>query len=176
MRRKRRRQGDNNLDLTSLLDVIFILLMLIMAKMFTMNQSANSQLDETVNNYQAAADAKALWSTQNEINGSIVAVSIVVPYEEDNVRTRYIKMLVKDVESEPYVLQGKDVEEAFAAFQADLTAEVEKANEANMPVIIALNKDDEKILYRDEVRVKAILDELASTYNNVYRKGYLDEE
>ena len=68
--------------------------------------------------------------------------------------------------SEPIDLVGEDVSEAMQRFKNELEKYVQE-NE-DYPVILSLNENDEKILYRDEKKIKDIFGELVATYTNVY--------
>ena len=66
-------------------------------------------------------------------------------------------------------LNGSDVQAGLDTFTETLSEFIEE--HADRPVILVLNEEDEKILYRDEVAVNEILLNMARKYNNVYIRG-----
>ena len=93
MRRyKRNKKNDIIIDLTSLLDVIFIVLLVVMAGQFTASKSQENTLAEQ----QAEAEAmmeeaenniavyENMIDTMDNVNKYIIAVSIAVPYNKDD--------------------------------------------------------------------------------------------
>ena len=179
MRRKRRNTRNGVLiDLTSLLDVIFILLLVVIcsynsAKEESAKEAAKSQKSSTdyESNSQLYSD---MIDTQNDLQKITWTASIVVPYEPDEITTRHIKVLREDSEIQSFELVGNDAAENIEEFKDTLTDYVEKYSDR--PVILSLNENDDNILYRDEKRIKEILDELANKYKNVYIKGNISEE
>ena len=179
MRRKRRNAGNGVLiDLTSLLDVVFILLLVFICDIGQNkidSEAANRSMEAAV--AEAEADKKAyseLLDTENELQKFIWSASIVVPYEPDEITLRHIRLLREGQELKSFDLVGNDDREGMEAFRACLTEYVEEY--AGHPVILSLNDDDERILYRDEKAIKEILDELSGQYDNVYLKGRVDGE
>ena len=179
MRKKRRNAGNGVLiDLTSLLDVIFILLLVVIcgfSKKEIDTAEAKKSLDAAM--AEAEADAKAysdLMETENDLQKLTWSASIVIPYEPDEITTRHIKVLKEGEELKTFDLVGNDVNESVNEFRNCLTEYVE--SNSDRPVILSLNENDENILYRDERAIKEILDELSAQYHNVYLKGNISEE
>lgn len=178
MRRRNRSKSDVFIDLTSLLDVIFILLLIVLC-----GQSAVS--DELVKTQKEAEKARIeaeeksmLYEDQMEladrINQYVWAVSIMVPYEEEEITRRQIRFLKEGEEIETIELVGNNVADSVKRFKESLTDYIEKNQE--YPVILSLNDDDDYILYRDEVMVNEVFLELADTFGNVYIRGTTSEE
>ena len=179
MRRTRKGSGsDVIIDLTSLLDVIFIILLIVMW--------GQSMLKTNLKQTQAEAEAavsqtkaeQQLYEQQQEIadaiNQLVFAVSVVVPYDKADVTHREIKMLKEGKEIESFDLVGHNVAETVEDFKKSLVSYIEQ--NSNRPVILALNENDDNILYRDEVMVTEIFLELTKEYNNVYIRGSVSEE
>jgi len=178
--RKRRNsaKGDIIIDLTSLLDVVFILLLVILCGQSRMGERL-SEAEKSAEAMKTQAEAEyKLYHDQLEIaeslNQYVCAVSVVVPYEEDEITQRQIRVLREGEEIENFDLIGNNVERSIEAFKECLVQFVRVNQER--PVILSLNEEDDYILYRDEVMVKEIFDELAGKYSNVYIKGNTDEE
>lgn len=183
-RKKRKSKNDLIIDLTSLLDVIFIILLALMVG----QKEASEQEQHDLDALQAAAavqiaqakNAQQLYEdmldTQNNLSKYVYAVSITVPYDPDNkgeIHIREINLLIEGCEPQTFTLKGKETADTLAAFKESLAASI--ANHADCPVILSLNEDDKKILYRDEKAVSGILSELSAEYDNVYIKGNLSE-
>ena len=183
MRRKRRNTGNGVLiDLTSLLDVIFILLLVVICSYNHEKQKneeatklAKESLSAAVTSAQADSKAYAdMIDTQDDLQKYVWAASIVVPYEPDAITTRHIRLLTEDSELLSIDLVGNDVAGNVQEFRDALTEYIEKHRDR--PVILSLNENDDSILYRDEKAINEILSELMNTYDNVYIKGRISEE
>lgn len=178
--RKRRggRKGDIIIDLTSLLDIVFIILLVVMCGQTSMNQNlseATKQAEDAERQYNAEYYAyKDQREIADNLNQYVLAVSVVVPYEEEDVTRRHLVILREGKEIEQFELVGNDVSASRQAFQDKL---VEFAKEyADRPVILSLNEADDNILYRDEVMVQEIFAEVSGAYSNVYIKGTVSED
>lgn len=179
MRRKRRGSGrDVLIDLTSLLDVMFIILLVVLWGQSNKQEDlVNMQAEAEKARVQAEAEYK-LYEQQVEmaenINQMIWAASVVVPYDEQDVTRRTIRVLKEGEEIESFELIGNNVVDAVAAFNESLIRYIE-ANK-DKPVILSLNENDDNILYRDEVMVTETFMELTKKYSNVFIRGSIGEE
>ena len=179
MRRKRNRfKSDVMIDLTSLLDVIFIILLVVLCGQSSMKENL-TQMQADAKDTQAQAEQEyKLYKEQIEIadslNQYVWAVSIIVPYDENEVTKRQIRFLKEGQEIETIDLIGNDVTSAIETFKKSLTKYIQE-NE-DRPVILSLNEDDDYILYRDEIMVNEVFRELAEKFSNVYIKGTVSEE
>lgn len=175
MSRKNRKSKKNLIiDLTSLLDVIFIILLALMVSQKDASAQQQQDLEEQITQAENAQQLyEDMLDTQNNLSKYVYAVSITVPYDKDEIHKREIMLLTEGSEPQTFPLIGNETDESLAAFKESLAASV--ASHADCPVILSLNDDDEKILYRDEKAVSAILYELSAEYDNVYIKGNLSE-
>jgi biopolymer transport protein ExbD len=183
MGRKRRNAGNGVLiDLTSLLDVIFILLLVVVCS-YNYEKQKNEQdavlARESMTSAQAEAEADSkaytdMLETQNDLQNYVWAASIVVPFEPDEITLRHIKVLREDSEIISIDLVGNDVADSIKEFRDTLTDYVK--SHPDRPVILSLNENDDSILYRDEKMINEVLTELADTYDNVYIKGNISGE
>ena len=182
MRRyKRNQKNDIIIDLTSLLDIIFIVLLVVMAGQFA--ASKNSEANLAVQQSEAenmTAEAQNMISvyedmidTMENAEKYVLAVSITAPYNSKELHKREVKLLAKGSELKSFSLVGNETEEAFDELKTTLENLI-KSN-TDSPVILSLNDDDDKILYRDEKAITEILNELSGEYDNVYIKGNLSE-
>ena len=173
-RKNRKSKKDLIIDLTSLLDVIFIILLVVMVgekdSSAQQQQDLEEQIEQAENDKQLYED---MLDTQNNLSKYVYAVSITVPYDKDEIHKREIMLLTEGSEPQTFPLIGNETAESLAAFKESLAGSI--ADHTDCPVILSLNDDDEKILYRDEKAVSGILYELSAEYDNVYIKGNLSE-
>ncbi len=179
MRRKRKGSGrDVLIDVTSLLDVIFIILLVVLLGQNSTQEELLEMRAETENARVQAENEYMLYEQQIEladtVNQMVWAVSVVVPYDEQNVTKRTIQILKEGKEIERFELVGNNVSEAVEAFERSLVAYIEE--NSDKPVILSLNDNDDTILYRDESMVTELFLELAKKYNHVYIRGSVSEE
>jgi len=174
MRRRRKGTGrDVLIDLTSLLDVMFIILLVVLWGQQNRNEDL-LKMQAEAEHAEAQAEAQyKLYEQQLEIadnvNQLVWAASVVVPYDENDVTKRTIMVLKEGQEIESFVLSGNNVAASVAAFKDCLVTYI-VANK-DKPVILSLNDNDDNILYRDEVMVTELFVELAKEYPNVYLRG-----
>lgn len=174
MRRKRGGSGrDVLIDLTSLLDVMFIILLIVM---WGQNNTEGNLEKARAEAEQAKAKTEAeyrLYADQldiaDHINQYVCAVSVMVPFNEEDVTQRQIQILKEGEVIESFDLVGNNVSASVEAFKKSLTEYIQKNN--GRPIILSLNENDDYILYRDEVMVTELFLELAKEYNNVYVGG-----
>ena len=184
MRRRHDRRTSPSIDLTPLLDVIFILLFSVMMTNGSANDKRAAELDAREKNIsrkeQEAENAKSEYENMTETVGhigeyvNIVSVSAFFADETD-VSKRTIKITsVEEMveETETYELVGADTE-AYKKMSGYLEQYINDHKDS--PVILALNPDDEKILYRDEREITEILMGLMEEYGNVSVKGNIGD-
>ena len=171
-------KGDVLIDVTSLLDVIFIVLLVVLlgqSNVETSLKQAQAEAEEAKNQMNAE---QMLYEQQLEladgINKYVFAVSVIVPYDKEDVTHREIKKLQEGKEIESFELVGNNVTEAVEDFKKSLVSYIEQ--NTTRPVILALNENDDNILYRDEVMVTELFLELTKKYSNVYIRGSVSEE
>ena len=174
MRRKRSGSGrDVLIDLTSLLDVIFIILLVVLLGQNNTQEDLRNKQAEVEKARTLAEAEYQLYEQQTEtadmVNQMVWAVSVVVPYDEQDVTKRTILILKEGEEIERFELVGNNVTAAVEAFKESLVTYIE-ANR-DKPVILSLNEKDDNILDRDEVMVTETFQKLVKEYNNVYVRG-----
>lgn len=178
MRKRREKRGNIVIELTSLLDVIFIVLLIVLCGQYGANADLNEQLAEAQSISEETAVIQELYAdmldTEDSLGQLVFAAAIAVPYDKEDVTKREIKILAEGSDIQSFSLLGNDTEASVEAFRNTLTGFVETYRDK--PVILSLNEGDDKILYRDEKMVKGILEELLAAYDNVYIKGSLGEE
>lgn len=179
MKRRHRAKSDILIDLTSLLDVIFIILLVVI---FRQQSLTEKQLSQAENANAVMEDASALadeanakyelymdqLETADQLNQYVWAVSVYASYSSDNVTERHIRILREGEEIETFDLRGTNVQDALVQFRDTLENYVKE--HSDQPVILSLNEKDEKILYRDEKEIRKIFDYLSEEYGNVFIK------
>lgn len=172
MRRRRKRNNDLMIDLTSLLDVIFILLLVILCGEQIAKEEYISQEQAAAEMVQEAEATKELYADQIELsdnlNQYVYAISVYSDYNPEQITVRKIRVLKEAQEIESFDLIGADTAEAYEAFHGCLEEYI--TENATQPVILSLNEGDEKILYRDEKAILQIFEQLSDDYENVYIK------
>ena len=176
MRRNRRMsRNDILIDLTSMLDVIFIILLVLVCGQTTISDDLNEARTQAEYAKAQAEAEKQLYEEQQEAFNNVWAVSVVVPYDENEITKRQICILKQGEKIQSIDLIGNDITEAVNNFKALLVGYIEQNQDK--PIILSVNENDDHILYRDEVMVNGIFDELVQTYGNVYIvKSNADEE
>ncbi len=165
--KKRRDYKDIVIDLTSLLDVIFIILMVVIANQQKLSNDTDSELEKAK---AAELKATAQYEMYKDVCDSVknynTYISVYSNYEE-NLVTRHVYVLDKDEEIAAFTLEGKNTEKQMQELTELLTGLV--TEDPEKPVVLSLNEEDDAILYRDEKAIKAVFDKLKE-YPNVYTK------
>ncbi len=179
-KRRHRAKSDILIDLTSLLDVIFIVLLVVIGRQQTLTVKQQEQIvaSQTIEEASAQAEeARAKYELymdqldmSDQLQNYVCALSVYAYYNEMNVTERHISILRKgaDEEIETFDLRGENVTEPMKQFRAAVEAYI-AANEES-PIILSLNEGDEKILYRDEKAILNIFKELSMEHDNVFVK------
>ncbi len=146
-------KGKINIDLTSLLDVIFLVLMVVMCY-------------QKINGTRAEAAPPEI--VVNTVDG-VKNVVLYVTYDDSDITSRHI-YLKRDAESDEIqdiVITPETEEASYSAFETKLK-EYLSAN-SMMPVLVTI--DDSRILYRDAVRMTELLGSIGDEYTNLYFQG-----
>ena len=178
-KRRHRAKSDILIDLTSLLDVIFIVLLVVLGRQMTLNDERQEQInaEKTAEESMAEAEsAKAEYllyldqlETEDQVQNMVYAISVTSYYNEEDVTERYIKILGRGTEEiQTFELRGENVRQPLERFQAALE-EYAVANE-DFPVILSLTADEKKMLYRDEQAIEDVFEVLREKFDNVYVK------
>ncbi len=172
--RKRRNTGNVLIDLTSLLDVVFIVLMVVVCQLQG-TKSAIVKDKADIQNKQFEMQAQQeMYEDQIESMDKVadyVAFISVNAHFDSNLTTRHIVVMNSDKLSEiPDIaeLKGMSVSEGFSDLREYLESYLQE--NPNRMVVLSLNEGDEDILYRDEKEIKKLFNELASQYPNIREK------
>ena len=166
----------NTIELTSLLDVIFIVLMIVICNqqinMTVKEDTAKVKMEQAMD-AQADADAeKELYKQHREtfetVNEQMDVITVYVDYIPSDIKNREIRIMVNDDELPVIKLSPSNTKESFEQFETSLEKKVAGAEEADKPVIISI--DTSQILYRDEKAVDEIIGRLFDKHDNLYLK------
>ncbi|MBP5264290.1 MAG: hypothetical protein J6Z33_07965 [Lachnospiraceae bacterium] len=181
MKRRHRAKSDILIDLTSLLDVIFIVLLVVIGRQMNLTDQQAEQVKAGIAVEEATAQAEVAHAkyslyldqldTADTLNQMVCALTVYCYYSENDVTERYVEILRKgDAEPTMITMRGENVSAALQSVKNAIIEYVQDNHE--FPVILSLNEGDERILYRDEKAIKKIFEELSvsADYPNVYVK------
>ncbi|MCR5788286.1 MAG: hypothetical protein K6G83_00210 [Lachnospiraceae bacterium] len=146
--------NDIFLDLTSLLDIIFIILMIVVCSQLNLSKRTEEAQAEAAEAKQAAETAYALYSDQLTADSYTGTLSVTVSFNEEAITERTIRVLTKGGDIVTFDLIGNQTEEPLSAFTDYLQSYID--DHPGQPVILSFNEDDEDILYRDEKAIRNI--------------------
>ena len=165
----RREHLHNNilLDLTPLLDVIFIILLIFVSQTILLKKTSAGEAQRLQDEY---TEAKKEYDLRNEmIDEYYTFVTVISTYDEENPENREIRISRDPNEADQIItLNGSDVEQEYSEFEECLKGYIDPGREA--PIVFSLNQGDERILYRDENRIRETVEKLQNSNNNVYFK------
>lgn len=179
-------------ELTSLLDVIFIVLMIVIC-----NQQIN--LEEKGHDVEAAYEEAALLTAEaqaalseaedlraeaeaekalfeehlekfEDISSQMTTVTVIIDYQPSNLRTRTIRLMADADTPETITITPETENDAYTKFEEKLEDLVTQAEASDKPVVISI--DMTRILYRDELRAEEVLSAVYGRHGNLfYRKS-----
>ncbi len=167
---KRLRNKTNTVfDMTPLLDVIFIVLMVVMCHQTLDTQETQENLEQMSVELEEAVAENELHETQlltYENAENIVAyVTLYADYDPVDRKTRHIRLAYNnDIAFEEITISPETEEEGYAVLKANMTDFLSK--HSDMPVMLTLNQ--EKTLYRDQVEIAALLEELSGQFDHLF--------
>ncbi len=166
MRKRRRTKTDILIDLTSLLDVIFIILMVVICNQQNLTMKLQASKEQAQQVEEKAEAAYQLYTDQVDTAKYSLVISVTATYQKDAVTERKISVLIPGEEIKDFKLSGNNTREALENFKKELIHGMEIA--AGKPVVLSLNEEDDNILYRDEKAIKKIFEELVEEYANAF--------
>lgn len=164
MKHKHFKKHNIIIDLTSMLDVIFIILMVVMC-----NQHKGGEAPDRV-----SVDPVIPPSLEERVS----TATISIPYEEDVV-TRHIEMVFNnssvprsiEINKDNAAIEGED--NPYALFEQEMISFATDNKAEDIPVVLTL--DDRDMLYRDAVKISEILSELDDEFDNLYCRGLTND-
>ena len=162
---------DIALDLTSLLDVIFIVLMVVMCQRELNVQAVNSEVSDLTAQLEDAESTIEMYEAyRDEVDGisdKVTFATLRVDFGEEDPSSRTVKLMIgEDVEGfTGFDITPDNEEEQYGLLQTSLEQFISSAD-GELPVWITLS--DENILYRDWIRVTEMLESFKASYPNLY--------
>lgn len=173
--------GQFIIDLTPLLDVVFILLIVVLSFQDAYSAEADSRISEA---QQIESDANDLVSkteskdaiiseqldTYANLNDYVNIVTIYADYQSSNRKNRTIYLKINNEGVKEIPLNPSNVEFAWGECEETIKQCLEE--NADIPTIYTIK--NEKMLYRDEQMITKLFSQLSSSYNNIYLKNYTE--
>ena len=158
---KIRKRATLDIDLTPLLDVIFIVLMIVMCSRQMQVKDLTKALDNATGKETVSDNLS--WAEENEEN-LVANVSLYANYETGNPRIRHIYLAYEGVNVIDDITITPETElEAYDNFRDKMRGFIQQHKD--IPVMLVLNED--QILYRDKIELDKLIDEL-SIDSNLY--------
>ncbi|MCR4764236.1 MAG: hypothetical protein K5696_11975 [Lachnospiraceae bacterium] len=164
------------IDLTALLDVIFIVLLVVICHQQNLSTQAQARQSDAVTAAEQALNeanaAKELYEerldTVTHIQEYVSILTVDIDYQPGNAKERHIRLLKDGVadEIETLTLTPQTEAETFLSLSETLKEILEEAE--GKPVILSLDLD--QILYRDEEAMGNLIASLLEEYDNLYFK------
>lgn len=172
---KKKTIGQILIDLTPLLDVVFILLMIVMIGSETYNSQADSAMAE-------AQDIKSEYlamesvmqdrlDTYENLNDYVGVVSIYATYQPSYRQNRTVYIGYGD-DIKTVALSGAGTSKAWK----ECKTYIEGILDANPGVPYVISIMDERMLYRDEQAIEAMYADLCTSHDNLYLKNYTEND
>ncbi|MCR5329725.1 MAG: hypothetical protein K6E62_00865 [Lachnospiraceae bacterium] len=155
------------IDLTPLLDVIFILLIVVLANGTRSEELANEQFEEAMEVKSSAEQQvnayKSHFEAYSDIDEYFSIITVSAGYHSDNRRERTISIKVNENDEIQFELNPVNQDDQWEKITQDIQKTISAKND--LPAILVLNiKNDEKMLYRDEEAIMRIFDGLKTEY------------
>ena len=155
------------IDLTPLLDVIFILLIVVLANGTRSEELANEQFEEAMEVKSSAEQQvnayKSHFEAYSDIDEYFSIITVSAGYHSDNRRERTISIKVNENDEIQFELNPTNQDDQWEKITQDIQKTISAKND--LPAILVLNiKNDEKMLYRDEEEIMRIFDGLKTEY------------
>ncbi|MCQ2402018.1 MAG: hypothetical protein MJ059_08900 [Lachnospiraceae bacterium] len=183
------KRTNTTIELTSLLDVIFIVLMIVICNQNfeaekTIEAAQGSvveaeariaEADKMMNLAEAVITENTMLKEQVElctdIFSQVTLVTVSVTYTLSNPRQRVIRISVNDNEPEKLtMLTPAEPHKGFEELTESLKSILEDS--AGRPVILSVDRS--QILYRDDIELTRILNKFGG-YSNLYMRAGTDE-
>ena len=162
------------IDLTPLLDVVFIVLIVVFASQKMSIKESQSAVEQAQSS-QAAAEAQSAvmgdqMETYDDINSYFSLISVYAGFDPSNRvrRTIYIKVNESDIKT--IAINPSDQDRRWEECEQYLEEAISR--EGNLYTILSVNtQSEEGMLYRDEQRIFEMFRDISKKHTNVYIKG-----
>ena len=172
--RKHRNIGNVLIDLTPLLDVVFIVLLVVICQLQSTKSDIAQEKADIENQQASIKTQQELYDDQidslDKVGDYVAFISVNARFDSDLI-TRHIEIMNSDKNSEiPKIteLKGTSVTEGFSDLREYLETYISENPERT--IVLSLNEGDEDILYRDEKEIKRVFNEISSQYQNIRQK------
>ena len=183
MKKDKREKNRIDLDLTSMLDVIFIILIVVMCQL-SINASNKDRESESKQNtidamqtenvdlhteIESLKEENVLYEThlsnmENEEH-LVSFITLSAEYETADPSIRHIRLLSgEDTKIEDMIIEEETKSDKFKELEIILSELIE--TDTDVPVLLTLYED--RILYRDQTRIMQILDDLREDNSNLF--------
>ena len=169
--------GQLLIDLTPLLDVIFIVLIVVLVGRDSYNAEADKKYADA-EQYVSEADAKvaemeaknATYTEQmkayGEISEYVYLITVYAGYNPANRKFRTIYLMINSDEPKQINLNPSTETDAWAECRTIIEGVIQK-NENAQAVLSVSTENSEKMLYRDEEAIYSIFRDLMKKYSNI---------
>ncbi len=170
------------LDLTSLLDVIFLVLMVVMCS----SHNNVNEINEVQKDLEEAKSTIEMYEAHEDdienLSERVVFLTIRADFDAEDPTRRTVKIMTGDdlKGAEQIDITAEDEEEKYTEIKEKVTSVLAGVSGADsdeaetIPVWVTLS--DENILYRDWVKFDEMLGELKGSYPNLYVYDRLMEQ
>ena len=179
--KKQKSLGRLLIDLTPLLDVVFIVLIVVLAGQADYSNKADLKYVEA-ELYVSEADAKMdeleaqdsvireQMSNYSSINEYFNVVTVYASYSLENRKLRTIYVMVNTDDPKTFNLNPSNTSSAWTDCRNYIEDIIKK--DESLPMILSINTNsDEKMLYRDEQSINDMFSDLMRTYKNLTIKN-----
>ena len=153
-----------DVDLTSLLDVIFIILMVVLCHQQVDANNNQAVMENLQSQISAAEDAVAenvmyeeRLDTYENIDEYINLITVYAEYDVSDVTKRYIRIMNGENEIKKIEITPESETEGYAQFEEALKALITESD-STKPVLCSL--DLNQILYRDAIKINDIVSKI----------------
>ena len=175
--RNKRSKGNILIDLTSLLDVVFIVLLILICKLDADKAALGTARDDLVREKASLETTQSLYEDQLEsmqgIADYVVMISVHAAFDPEDARTRRIDILNSDMSSViPQIdpLIGTNESRGYAQLKDYIETYIKE--NPDRTIVLSLNEQDEDILYRDERYISNMFSQIyGENPENVRLKG-----
>lgn len=166
------------IDLTSLLDVIFIVLLIVMCNQQFLAGDAKEKLEQAEMLAQEAEQVRTEYEQHaekyKETDNYVLFIDVTATINSPaNLSQRTICILTGAAEAAPYKIElaAGNEEDKYKELETYIEKQIAAYTDGeagSRPIILTVNKGDDDILYRDETAIIAVFDRLKERYEYVY--------
>ena len=178
IKKSNRTGGQMLIDLTPLLDVIFILLIVVVCYQTRYRDRSDEIRTEAAAVRDEAMDAQADTDAQNAVlreqletyanlNDYVNVIEIYATYAPSDRKSRTIYIRYNDEEKQ-ISLTSSNSARAWQECETYLAGILDGS--AELPTVLTIM--DERMLYRDEQKINELFGELSGRYDNLYLRNY----